>query len=184
MRALLHLVAVVLVAGAVGVATTRDVEAGSIGGGSISTPGGGGGGSASASTWATVFKTADETRANNDTPTADSALTFATTDGVTYHVRGILFFDSDDAAGFYVEVATAYNNRSRMAFSDVTGNGPGTINSTNGSGLATIDVGNVALDYIAVGDGSPHTILWSQNTADPENITVFAGSYLEYAAVQ
>jgi len=149
-----------------------------------------------ASSWALVAKTTDESRNNNNTTSADSALSFSMTSGLTYTIRGLIFYTTTAQADFayrFSGPATSFVSKYVViSNTNDTGGNPFTISSLDTS-LDTVDnsvtdnvTGLVVISLNAVVIPSANNnfeFWWAQNTSNSGPTTVYAGSYLEYAIV-
>lgn len=148
------------------------------------------------SSWTLIKKTADESRNNNITSSADSALVFAMTSGVSYIIRGRIFATTPAAADlkyrFSGPTTTSVEKYVRVTNTNGTGANPflavgftstlDTVDVTlldNASGLLLIEL-DCVVNPSANGN---FEFWWAQNTSNAGPTTVYSGSYLEYAIV-
>lgn len=142
--------------------------------------------------WTIVTKTNDQSRASTTTLADDAALTFAVAASTKYRFRITVFYLTNTTADFkwqltgpstptavhYVGYDTpdgdALNARGRTAFSSSISE-----TSTGATG------GSIIVTGILQNSTNAGTIVfqWAQNTSDPGNTTVQAGSFIEYATV-
>jgi hypothetical protein len=145
------------------------------------------------SAWTTLVKSADESRASNTTLTADSTLTFAMSANKTYFIRAMIAYYSTsgtpdlkfDFTGPATPVSvigqgskTAINDGVLTSF---------VFNTYAGTALTITGTDNSALGYLKVemmvrngANAGTFAFRWAQNTSDPTNTTIVAGSMLEY----
>lgn len=151
--------------------------------------------SSSGSAWTTIKKTADETRASTVTLVDDTFLKFAATAGVRYRIKASVFYTIANATMDF-KYSAAYSGtfsgdmtlrRQQAPVSGIgsdnefTSMSAGIINASIGQTGAVAGNGYVILDIIFVATTSgTFSFQWAQNTSDAGNLTVLAGSYLEY----
>ena len=152
---------------------------------------GGGGGA-----WTTVKKTADETRSATTTLADDALLKFTTTAGIRYRVRVHVMYATANATMDF-KYTPAYSaafsgectiRRQHAPAASIGTDNEGTMVSggvinSGGVGVVSTSSGNgyVVLEIIFVATaGGTFSFQWAQNTSDAGNLTVLAGSYLEY----
>ena len=149
-----------------------------------------------ASGWTLVKKITNESRNNNTTTSADSSLVFSMTSGVTYIIRGLIFYETTAQADFAYRFSgptTSFVSKYiTISNTNDTGGNPFTVldlatsldtvdNSVtdNASGLVVLSL-NAIVTPSASGN---FEFWWAQNTSNAGPTTVYAGSYLEYAVV-
>lgn len=152
----------------------------------------GGGGS----TWTTVKKTADESRASTTTLANDAALNFPCAAGTRYRVRfGVIYTIANATMDFkvamnYTGTLTGADTTVRRSISPAAaigsdneftvGNGSiigaPVAMTTSSSGIGTMEYEVIFLTNAA----GTFSLQWAQNTSDAGAATVLAGSYLEY----
>jgi hypothetical protein len=145
--------------------------------------------------WTNVWKTADETRTNTATPTADSELKFTMEANKKYAFRFAVQANSDFGAGFRFgmtgpaspNVAQAgYSYAGTSSLTSVVygaGSYPGTIaafatGSSPGPAFVTID--GIIYNGSNAGDAA---FSWAQQTSNGANTIVKAGSWLKWRRV-
>lgn len=147
-------------------------------------------------TWSMIFKTADETRNNNAVVADDSMLLVPMLANTRYSIRGTIigttlltpdfkYRHNGPAAPIQVHVERTHRVGGGPSFATLTGDDAYSaadipmISAADGSFGIWLDV--------MVNNGANagnFAFQWAQNTSDPGNTTVWAGSYLEYRIVQ
>ncbi len=141
-----------------------------------------------------VKKTANENRSSTTTLTNDNTLTVALNAGTLYHIRGKIFLDVGNATMDY-KYALAYSGtttsiickRIHVVAGATSGTGnevavaqntiiPSTAVTATSSGIAYVEIDVMILTSTSGTFG----FQWAQNTSNGSNLTVLAGSYLEY----
>lgn len=147
-------------------------------------------------TWATLIKSADQTRNSTTTLAADSELQFACASGTTYLVRGFVHYAIANGTMDY-KYALNFSGTTSLVRVFISHSDPGKTASSSFrfENYATSFVTGTPLGT-AASDGSvlfeatftttstgTFSFQWAQNTSDAGNATVRAGSYLEYASL-
>ena len=156
--------------------------------------GGGGGGGA----WTTVKKTSDETRNTTATLASDSTLKAILSASTRYHIRGKVFIkpanatmDYQWAVNYSGTVTRMFAHRLHTRTNDPESTDGETTRVTDAGATATIGpmpviagtfgVGFFMFDLVIQTNSSgTFAVQWAQNTSNAGNISVLAGSYLEY----
>lgn len=147
-------------------------------------------GSAGAGSWTTVFKTADESKANNNTRASDTQLKVTLIANTKYVIRGYLSVDAASGGGFFAE----FNGPSSPTYFQMMKIG------MDGNSATTLSTNIVKQDVIYQVDFSTgedcscwfqcvihnganagdFTIDWAQATSFGTPTIMKAGSYMEY----
>jgi hypothetical protein len=144
--------------------------------------------------WTTVIKPSDQPRTANATLAADSALLFAMAANTRYFVRGEVFFDTTANGDFkwrhagpasptLVRILRRWVVPAATAFAGIAVD-----QAYSAADLAVLSAstngGYIALEGVIHNGANAGNFefRWAQNTSDPGNTIVRAGSYLEYAA--
>ncbi len=143
----------------------------------------------------TVVKSADETKASDNTPGDDSELLVALEASSTYRFRALLFIDNDGAtAGFRAQmdctVAVTSIKYSGKIF-DVSTDGvfpahrsvlQGQFSATGGE-IGTTETFAEIEGTVETSGAGTLSVQWAQNTADASDTTVQRNSFLEAVKV-
>lgn len=139
------------------------------------------GGGGSTSPWTVVKKSADEVITNDATPSPDSDLRFDAEVGKTYLVEYYLKMASPAAADVKTQVSgpTGASVRHSDTFEQISTVGTSNLSSTTVNATTPQGVLRRAI-VTGVTVAGEVILLWSQNTSDAGNTTLFEGSFLRY----
>lgn len=145
--------------------------------------------------WTTIWKLANEARVSTTVLADDAKLKFPVFNAIKYAFRGKIYFDTTAAADFkWRHVGPAAPTILRLQRRVIIPGGAA-------DSAIAVDTAFSAADITAIGVGTtggwvefdgilqnginPGTfsIQWAQNTSDPGNTTVLAGSQLEYKII-
>jgi hypothetical protein len=141
--------------------------------------------------WTTVSKAADQTKTSDTTLANDTALSFSMLASTNYRIRGLVWFDTQDAPDFKYafsgpssptlvrgEVVSCIAGGT-PAFATVVTSLPGSTALTG----AGNNGGYLRFEFAFQNGTTAGTFAfqWAQNTSDAGGTRVRAGSYLEYA---
>lgn len=152
----------------------------------------GGGGGSGGGTWTTVFKTADTSRASSLGTTADPTLKFTCVNGVSYVVRGRVYFSTNTTADFLYNFANGdavpvdASGFVRLSEPDLDGPGSVITGAAPWSEAIAADFTQGFLEFeflIEDGFGGDFEFAWGQVVSDVGATVVKKGSYLEYAVL-
>ena len=144
--------------------------------------------------FAVVKKTSNENRSSTTTLTNDNTLTISLNASTTYHIRGKIFFSTGNATMDY-KYALAYSGTTNSIMCKrvhaAAGAASGTDNEvslaqnsiigTTSVTATTSGIGYVEIDIIIqTNTAGTFGFQWAQDTSNGSNLTVLAGSYLEY----
>lgn len=148
--------------------------------------------------WRRVLKTADQTKASDTTLANDNTLTINLAASTRYTIRARVFLGIANAAMDYkyqwnysgttsgVRIVTKHNVCGAASGTDnQTVNFQNSLPYTSGgvtgttSGIAVLEMELVIL----TNSSGTFAFQWAQNSSDAANMTVYAGSYLEYLVV-
>ncbi len=145
------------------------------------------------SPWTTGRKTVDETVVSTTVVQADDVLTFALAADTKYAFRAFIRFDSPAAADFkYARTCTGTQSAQGFTtihfFDNAISDDQGGICATAIDVVVTFTSGAGGMIHThgvihQSGTAGVWTFLWAQNTSDPGNTTVRAGSYLEWMII-
>lgn len=143
------------------------------------------------SAWTTVKKTADENRASTTTLTDDSQLTTVLAAGTKYafraHMRHETASATMDLKSMFAYSGTLTSVTRRGVIVQASSSSPFYFMAASLNQVApNVGLGLVDIDYeIELETNTAGTLVyqWSQNTSEASNLTLHAGSYLEYMTV-